>query len=90
MRVRPSYLTSGVEGRQKPPVASSRYVSSSSVGAADDDQPTEWHLTPVPWARAGQTRYLIKQRKQAACPQLHCFFHRIYESMVLGMHPTKP
>src|SRR5262245_53601671 len=43
--------------------------------------------SPAPQARTRWTSLLIRQRERAACPQLRVF-HRIYESMGLGMHPT--
>src|SRR5262245_63378167 len=43
--------------------------------------------SPAPQARARWTSLLIKQRERAACPQLRVF-HRIYETMGLGMHPA--
>ena len=44
---------------------------------------------PASQAKDGETLAGIKPRERAACSQLG-LFHRFYEAMALGMHPTAP
>ena len=85
-------LTRGSEPAQQP-ILTGRWLMGVAVAALTYGSlmvtiVTSALISPRTGAKPnGGRRYLIKQRERAAYSQLW-LFHRIYESMGLGMHPT--